>query len=149
MYGRIVRAPSGVVTAPHAGIRVLGTRNRRQCWGSAKGRFKGAVGSEGPDQRISLVQRDDAFAGPSGKCTGHFCPCDISDTDDVGGSRNHYGSNLSGANLIHVAFDEATGIALVERHQFRPRSATITSGRGPAAPNFAASSFNRSSETGW
>ncbi len=40
-------------------------------------------------------------------------------------------------------------IALVERHQFRPRSATITSDRGPAAPSFAASSFNRSSETAW
>src|SRR6266545_4535268 len=111
--------------------------------------LRGAVGSEGLDQLISFVQRDDAFAGASGKCTGHFCPCDVSDTDDVSGSRIHYGSDPIGANLIYVAFDQTAGIALVERHQFRPRSATITSDRGPAAPSFAASSFNRSSETAW
>src|SRR5215475_3297171 len=111
--------------------------------------LRDAVGLEGLNQRISFVQRDDAFAGASSKCAGHFCPCDISDTDDIGGSRNHYGSDPIGANLIHVAFDEATGIALVERHQFRPRSSMITSDKGPAAPSFAASSFNRVSETVW
>jgi hypothetical protein len=32
--------------------------------------LRGAVGSEGRDQLISFVQRDDAFASASGKCTG-------------------------------------------------------------------------------
>jgi hypothetical protein len=77
--------------------------------------LRGAVGSEGLDQLISFVQRDNAFAGASGQCTGHFCPCDVSDTDDVSRSRSHYGSDPIGANLIHVAFDQTTGIALVER----------------------------------
>src|SRR5919106_5875750 len=96
----------------------------------------GAVGSEGLDQLISFVQRDDAFAGASGKCTDHFCPCDVSDTNDVSSSRIHYGSDPLRANLIHVTFDQATGIALVERHQFWSRSTMITSDRGPAAPSF-------------
>jgi 5-methylcytosine-specific restriction endonuclease McrA len=48
-----------------------------------------------------------------------------------------------------VVFDQTAGIALIERHQVRSRSAMITSDRGPTAPSFAASSFNRSSETAW
>ncbi len=67
--------------------------------------LRGAVGLEGLDQLISFVQRDDAFAGVSGKCTGHFCPCNVSNTDDVSGSRIHYGSDSTGADLIHIAFD--------------------------------------------
>ena len=49
-------------------------------------------GLEDLDQLISFVQCDDAFAGASGKCIAHFCPCDVSDTDDVSGSRSHYRS---------------------------------------------------------
>jgi hypothetical protein len=83
--------------------------------------LRGAVGSEGLDQLISFVQRNDAFAGASGKCTGDFCPCDVSDTDDVRGGWILYGSDLGRANLIDVAFDQTAGITLVERPRFRPR----------------------------
>jgi len=111
--------------------------------------LRGAVSLEGLDQLIAFVQHDDTFAGTPGKCTGHFYPCDVSDTDDVRGRRIHYGSDPSGANLIYVAFDQSTGIALIESRQVRSRSAMMTSERGPTLPSFAASSLKRSSETAW
>jgi hypothetical protein len=111
--------------------------------------LRGAVGTEGLDQLVSFVRCGDAFAGASGKCTGHFSPRDVRDTNGVSGSRSPYSSDPIGANLIYVALDQTTGIAMLERHQVRPRSATFTSDSGPAAPSFAASSFNCSSDTAW
>jgi hypothetical protein len=42
--------------------------------------------------------------------------CSLELTIDVRGSRIHHGSDPLGANLIHVAFDRTTGIALIKGH---------------------------------
>ena len=41
--------------------------------------LRGAMSSEGLNQLISFIQRDDAFTGASGKCAGHFRQCEVID----------------------------------------------------------------------